>query len=163
MIIKATVFAASALWLGLVNGCSAAPADTAKAADAIRATEVRWNADIAARDPAKFASYYTDDGVFINPGADPLHGPAAIQAAMTEVFKDPNFSLRFAADRVDVAAGGDMAFAQGHFTETETSPGAGAKLVQSGSYVTVFKKQADGSWKAAADIASAGPPSGAPK
>ena len=41
MIIKATIFATSALWLMLVNGCNAAPADTAKAADAIRATEVR--------------------------------------------------------------------------------------------------------------------------
>jgi ketosteroid isomerase-like protein len=92
-----------------------------------------------------------------------MHGPAAIQAGMTEAFKDPNFSLTFAADKVEIAAGGDMAYTQGHFTETETSPGAQAKLVQSGSYVTVYKKQADGSWKAVADIASNGPPSGAPK
>ena len=163
MIIKATVFAASALWLTLVNGCNAAPVDSGKTADAIRALELQWNAAAAARDPAKFASYYTDDGQFINPGADPLRGPQAIQAAMTEAFKDPNFSLHFTSDRVDIAAGGDMAFSEGHFTETETSPAAQAKLVQSGSYVTVYKKQADGSWKAVEDIASNGPPSGAPK
>jgi uncharacterized protein (TIGR02246 family) len=163
MSIKATIFATSALWLTLVNGCNAAPMDPGKTADAIRALEAQWNAAAAARDPAKFASYYTDDGVFINPGSDPLQGPAAIQAAMTEVFKDPNFSLHFTPDRVDVAAGGDMAFSEGHFTETETSPAAQAKLVQSGSYVTVYQKQPDGSWKAAADIASNGPPSGAPK
>ena len=83
---------------------------------------------------------------------------------MTEAFKDLNFSLTFAADKVEIAGGGDMAYTQGHFTETETSAGAQAKLVQSGSgYVTVYKKQADGSWKAVADIASPGPPSGAPK
>jgi uncharacterized protein (TIGR02246 family) len=163
MIIKTAILAASALWLTLVNGCNAGPVDAGKTADAIRALEVQWNAAAAARDPAKFASYYTDDAVFINTGADPLHGPAAIQAAMTGAFKDPNFSLRFAPDRVDVAASGDLAYTEGHFTETETAPAAQAQLVQSGSYVTVYRKQADGSWKAVADIVSNGPPSGAPK
>ena len=163
MIIKGTIFAASALTLMLANGCNASPVDAAKAAADVRATEVRWNAASVARDPARFASYYDADAVDIGPGADPMRGPAAIAAGMAEAFKDPNFSLTFAADKVDIAAGGDMAYTQGHFTETETSPGAQAKLVQSGSYVTVYKKQADGSWKAVADIASNGPPSGAPK
>ena len=166
MTIKGIVLAAPALALLLVNGCNAAPpVDVAKetAADVIRATDVQWNADAAARDPAKFASYYDADAVDIAPGADPAHGPAAIQANMTEAFKDPNFSLTFAADKVEIAAGGAMAYSQGHFTETETSGGAQARLIQSGSYVTVYKKQADGSWKAVADIASNGPPSAAPK
>jgi uncharacterized protein (TIGR02246 family) len=163
MIIKGTAFAASALAWMLANGCNAAPVDAAKEAAAIRATEVQWNAAAAARDPAKFASHYDADAVDIAPGSDPLHGPAAIQAGMVEAFKDPNFSLTFAADKVEIAADGDLAYSQGHFTETETSPGAQAKLVQAGSYVTVYKRQADGSWKAVADIASNGPPSGAPK
>lgn len=163
MIIKGTFLATSALWLMLVNGCNAAPADAGKDADAIRSLEAQWNVDIAARDPARFASYYTADAVFINTGADPLHGPQAIQAAMAGAFKDPNFSLHFAPDRVDVAAGGNMAYTQGHFTETDTDPGVQAKLVQSGSYVTIYKRQADGSWKAVVDIVSNGPPSGAPK
>jgi len=162
MIIKATI-CTTALGFLLANGCNAAPVDAARAAADVRATEVQWNAASAARDPARFASYYDADAVDIGPGSDPMHGPAAIQAGMTEAFKDPNFSLTFAADRVEIAASGDMAYSQGHFTETETSAGAQAKLVQSGSYVTVYKRQADGSWKAVADIASPGPPSGAPK
>ncbi|HEY3888062.1 MAG TPA: SgcJ/EcaC family oxidoreductase [Caulobacteraceae bacterium] len=163
MIIKGIACATTVLVFLLASACNAAPVDTAKEAAAVRATEVQWNADSAARDPARFASYYTADAVDIGPGSDPLRGPAAIQAGMTQAFKDPNFSLTFAADKVEIAAGGDMAYTQGHFTETETSAGAQAKLVQSGSYVTVYKKQADGSWKAVADIASPGPPSGAPK
>jgi uncharacterized protein (TIGR02246 family) len=164
MTIKGIVLAAPALALLIFNGCNAAPpVDVAKETAAIRATEVQWNADAAARDPAKFASHYDADAVDIAPGADPAHGPAAIQANMTEAFKDPNFSLTFAADKVEIAAGGAMAYTEGHFTESETSPGAQATLIQSGSYVTVYKKQADGSWKAVADIASNGPPSAAPK
>ena len=161
MTIKA-VFSAPALALLLANGCNAAPVDAAKDAAAVRATEVQWNADAAARDPAKFASHYDANAVDIGPGEVPVHGPAAIQANMTEAFKDPNFSLTFATDRVEIAAGGDMAYTEGHFTETETSAGAQAQLIQTGSYVTVYKREADGTWKAVADIASNGPPSGAP-
>jgi len=163
MFIKAIVLAAPVLSLMLVNGCHAAPTDSAQAVAAIRATDVQWNAAAAARDPARFASFYDADAVDIAPGLDPMHGPAAIQAGMAAAFNDPNFSLTFAADKVEIAAAGDMAYTQGHFTESETSPGAQAKLVQSGSYVTVYKKEVDGTWKAVADIASPGPPSGAPK
>ena len=163
--IKGSIFAASALAVLLVGGCKA-PVDAGKETDAIRAGDAQWNADAAvgtaARDPARFASHYAADAVDIAPGANPMHGPQAVQAGMVEAFKDPNFTLSFAADRVEIAAGGDMAYSQGHYTETQTDPASHAKVAQSGSYVTVYGKQADGSWKAVADIASAGPAAPAP-
>ena len=152
--------------VSLLGACKpAAPAvDKAKIAEAIKAVEVQWVADIKTRDPAKFASYYTSDTTMIMPGGPPAHGAAAVQAGMTESFKDPNFGLEFAADAADVSDAGDMAYTQGHFTEYQTDPTTHAKVSQSGSYVTVWKKQADGSWKAAQDIVtSGGPPPAAPK
>jgi uncharacterized protein (TIGR02246 family) len=142
--------------LGLLGACKPAPApvDTAKITDALKAAEAQWNADIKARDADKFASHYTDDATVINPYAPPVHGRAAVAAAMKPFFADPNFGLTFAADSVGVAPSGDLAYTQGHFTETESDAKTHAKVTNTGSYVTVYKPQADGSWKAVEDIAS---------
>lgn len=155
--IRVSFIAASALALLFVAGCKPA-VDAGRESDAIKAGEAQWNADIAARDAARFAGHYAADAVVMNPGADAVHGAQAVQTGMVEQFKDPNFTLVFAADRVDIAAGGDMAYTQGHFTVSQTDPATHAKAMQSGSYVTVYRKQADGSWKSVADIASPGAP-----
>jgi ketosteroid isomerase-like protein len=53
---------------------------------------------------------------------------------------------------VDVAKSGDLGYSQGAYTMTFTDPKTKKVLTERGKYVTVFKKQADGSWKAVADI-----------
>ena len=158
-----TIFAGAAS-LALLAACqrAASPAaaiDTAKIADALRQGEVQWNADLAARDAVKDASHYDDNAIVMAPESAPMKGKPAIQAGMTQMFaSDPNFGLAFVTDNVEVSAGGDMAYTQGHFTETASDPKTHAKVAQTGSYVTVYKKEADGSWKAVQDIATAGPP-----
>jgi uncharacterized protein (TIGR02246 family) len=152
-----SIAAVSALALLFLAGCKQ-QADTSAISDALKADTTQWNADWAARDATKIASHYADDAVMIDPGFDPSDGRQAAQQAVAEALKDPNFTLTFAADRTDAASSGDMAYVQGHFTATQTDPATHAKVSQSGSYVTVYRKQADGSWKAVADIASAGAP-----
>lgn len=152
---RTSVFAASALAIVALAGCSKS-VDTSKEADAIRLGESQWNGSIASKDVAGFMTHYAPNVVMMDPGAPLVSGSQAAQTAMNETFKDPNFSLIFSADRVEVAKDGDMAYSQGHFTESQTDPTSHAKVTQSGSYVTVYEKQADGSWKAVADIATPG-------
>ena len=57
------------------------------------------------------------------------------------------------SDKVDVAKSGDLGYSQGTNTWTMTDPKTKKVLTGKGKYVTVFKKQADGNWKAVADIA----------
>jgi|HubBroStandDraft_4_1064222.scaffolds.fasta_scaffold42936_2 uncharacterized protein (TIGR02246 family) len=156
------IAAASALALLSLAGCKE-QADTSAISDALKADTTQWNADWAARDAAKIASHYADDAVMMQPGADPASGRQAAQQGVTEALKDPNFTLTFAADRTDASTSGDMAYVQGHFTVTQTDPATHAKVAQNGSYVTVYRKQADGSWRAVADIASPGAPPPTPK
>ncbi len=132
--------------------------DTDKETAAIKAGEAQWNASIAAKDVAGYISHYAPNVVMMNPGANAAVGAPAAQADIADSFKDPNFSLKFQADRVEISKGGDMAYTQGHFTVTETDPATHQKVGQSGSYVTVYEKQDDGSWKAVADIATLGAP-----
>jgi ketosteroid isomerase-like protein len=74
-----------------------------------------------------------------------------------EGLNDPAFNIRFAADKVEVAQAGDMATSQGRFEETYTDPDSKGPVKVSGSFLTVYKKQADGSWKAVQDWAVADP------
>ena len=121
-------------------------------ADAIRALETRWNADWARHDAARIASYYTDDAVLMA-GGERASGIAAIRLSVAQMTTDPALSLRFHADRVVVAASGELAYTQGTYTLHLTNPQTHQPIDDHGSYVTTYRRQADGSWKAIDDIA----------
>ena len=154
--VRSSVLAACALGVVALAGCSKS-VDAGKEADAIRVGEVQWNASIASKDVAGYMSHYAPNVIMMNPGEAAVSGSQAAQSAINETFKDPNFSLIFTADRIEISKSGDMAYSLGHFTVSQSDPTTHAKVTQSGSYVTVYEKQADGSWKAAADIATPGP------
>ncbi len=148
--------AAIALTLLLV-GCNPAPPppapDTREAdARAIRDFEAAAVQADASRDVEKFTAFYANDASLFMPGAPVINGKAAIEAALKPMLADKNFSLTFASDKVDVAKSSDLAYSQGAYTMTMTAPKTKKVLTEKGKYVTVFKKQADGSWKAVADI-----------
>src|SRR5688500_16922077 len=85
-----------------------AAAESAAAADAIRAVEARWNREYAARDVEAILRHYAADGTLTGPGEGPQSGNAAIRAAVTRMVGDPAFRLEFRNERVDVASSGDM-------------------------------------------------------
>jgi uncharacterized protein (TIGR02246 family) len=136
-----------------------AKVDTGAIADAIKADEKNWSDQFQARPRSLDAlvSHYADDAFFIAPGVKPTRGLADIRKAYEAGLKDPNFNITFAADKVDVAAAGDYAVSQGRFTETYTDPTTKQAKSDGGSFLTVYKKQDDGSWKAVQDWAVADP------
>lgn len=138
-------------------GNTAASADTTGIADAIKADEKKWSDEFQAKPRSLDAlvAHYADDAYFVAPGIKPASGISDIRKAYAEGLKDPNFNISFAADKVDVAAAGDYAISQGRFTETYTDPATKQAKSDSGSFLTVYKKQADGSWKAVQDWAVA--------
>jgi uncharacterized protein (TIGR02246 family) len=103
------------------------------------------------KDAAAFAGNFAADAVMMTPGNQPMRGADAIQAGMKQLLSDPNFKVDFASDRVEVADAGDMAAARGSYTLTVTNPVTKKAFDDKGSYVTVFKKQKDGAWKAVLD------------
>ena len=143
----------------LLAGCNTAPpAATAPAVDLtaeqskIRDIESAWVKEAAAKDFEKAAAHYADDAVFMTPGSPPAKGKEAIRAAWKGLLEDPNVKLNFSADRVEMSAGGDLATTKGSYTLTVTNPKTKKPIDDKGSYVTVYKKQADGGWKAVEDI-----------
>ena len=141
------------------------PPDTHDAdVKAISDIEVQWNKDWAAKDADKIAANYADDAVIMTPGGDPMRGKDAIRNGLKQMTADPALSLTFQASKVDVAKSGDLGYTQGSYKMTMTNPATHKAMDDHGSYVTTYRKQADGSWKAVADIATSEvPPMPAPK
>jgi uncharacterized protein (TIGR02246 family) len=118
---------------------------------AVKDVEAAWIKDMATKDADKWASYFAEDGCALYPGAGILNGKAAIKAAMMPYFADPNFSLTFQSTRAMASKGGDMVYSQGTYTMTMTNPKTKKVMTDKGKYLTVYTKQADGTWKAVAD------------
>jgi ketosteroid isomerase-like protein len=52
---------------------------------------------------------------------------------------------------VKASKGGDMVYTIGTYTQTMTNPKTKKPMTDTGKYITIYTKQADGSWKAEAD------------
>lgn len=121
---------------------------------AVKDVEVAWVKDAATKDPDKFASYYADDASLLLPNAPVITGKEKIKAAATSMFADPNFALSFQSTRVEASKGGDLVYSVGTYSMTMSDPKDKKPATDKGKYLTVFKKQSDGSWKAVADMIS---------
>jgi ketosteroid isomerase-like protein len=130
--------------------------DTAKIVDAIKTDEVHWNSDYKRGDAAVLAAHYAPHATLMIPGGAPMVGTAAIKAGLEKALSDSAFTITFASDKVDVAASGDLAAARGSYTETSTDPRTKAVVTGRGSYVTVYKPEPDGVWRAIWDINTPG-------
>lgn len=145
----------AALALPALSACqkSAATGDTAAASAAIRAVEDGMRAAYAAKDPAKLASFYAEKGTLYVPHERARVGAAAIIAGAQKEAADPAFSITFTTGMVAVAASGETGYSKGSFTVRYTDPKTRAPGGYSGYYLTIFGKQADGSWKVTEDMA----------
>ena len=150
-----------------LTGCSEAPAPTPdnRAADAkaIRDVETAAVQSYAAKDVDRIAQYYADDASLFLSDTPVITGLPAIKAALKPMLADKNFSLTFASDKVEVSKAGDLAYSQGAYTITVTNPKTKKVVTEKGKFVTVYKKQPIGAWKAVADIVNADGPAGPAK
>lgn len=140
---------------GCIKGAQAA--DPAKAEADIRAQEAQWQKDYAARDVNALASHYADDAALGGPGDTLATTDADRRKALQAMVSDPNLKLTFASDRVAVAQSSDLASSRGHYSMTMTDKATGKPATSGGTYLTVYKKQSDGSWKAVEDFSTPGP------
>ena len=122
-----------------------------KGAQALRDLEAQWVKEFDAKDVAKMVAHYADDATLMGPGMPVATGKDAIRATIQEMVSDPNLSLHFQPQRVEIARSGEMGFTQGMYHMTMTDPKTKKPVTDKGKYLTIYAKQADGTWKAVAD------------
>jgi ketosteroid isomerase-like protein len=113
--------------------------------------EAKFAADTAKGGGAAFAKWFADDAVTLTNGQAPVIGKAAIAADTN--WSPADYQLTWTPEGGRMSPAGDMGFTwghyEGHFKQRDGTPG-----VTTGRYMTVWKKQADGSWKVALDASN---------
>lgn len=139
-----------------------APPDT-RAADeaAIREADVEWSNVAGAKDADKFVSFVSDDGALLPPNSKLLATKQEIRAWVSELMANDGFAVSWQPTSVEASRGGDLGYTVGTY-ELTVNDAKGKPMTDRGKYVTVWQKQADGSWKVAADSFNSDlPPQGA--
>jgi uncharacterized protein (TIGR02246 family) len=154
----------AAIAVALIGTACNRPPDTHDAdVQAIKDNETQWNQDYVSKNPDKVAAHYADDAILMAPGMPATSGKDAIRNVLKQMVSDHELSLKFQASTVEVAKSGDIAYTQGSYTMAMTDPQTKQVINDHGSYVTTYRKDPDGTWKAVADIATSEvPPPPAP-
>jgi uncharacterized protein (TIGR02246 family) len=156
--------AAAAFLLAAGGGCDfngTADVDTEAATTAVKAAEQEMMVALKSKDADRASTYYAADAAAIHPGENPIEGSEAIAEFYGRMVGDPAFAMDFTNVKTAVAASGDLAYTRGTYRVTYTDPGSRQPVTQAGNYVTVFKKQTDGSWKIVEDVSAPGLAEGA--
>jgi len=145
----------------IMTGCSQSPATDSREADAraLREGEVAaFVKDWGGKDADRIAAHYTDDGSLMIPNSPVMTGKGAIGKGLKDALADPNWSLALQPVQVEVSKGGDLGYTRGTYVLIATDPGSKKAVTEKGRFVTIFRKEADGAWKAVQDINNAEAP-----
>ena len=102
---------------------------------------------------AAFTAYMADDAVIYRDGTEPIVGADAIRAAYAGV---TGGSLTWEPSTVDVADSGDLGWTRGSYLYRGEGED-GEPFESRGFYVSIWRRQADGSWKYVFDSGIRGP------
>jgi ketosteroid isomerase-like protein len=110
--------------------------------------DARFAKDVLQRGGAAFADWFAPDAVALNNGQAPVVGLVAIAKSANW---DPKvYQLSWTTTDAQMGPSGDMGYTWGHF-EGRSKDAAGNPVTTSGRYITIWRKEKDGSWKVELD------------
>ncbi len=146
--------------MGMSEGRLSEP-NVAEIRSTIEAANQRATVGMLAGDLAPLLANYADSVVVMMPGMPAMRGNAAVEQGMTGMMSEMKVTAATFTTN-NVMATGDMAIESGSFTMT-LLPKGGKPMDDKGKYLTVWQRQADGSWKILRDITNTDLPPTAPK
>ena len=109
----------------------------------------------AERGSQGYMSYYAEDAAELPNGADMFRGKESIAKTMN-FLDDKNNHLTWKPVYADMAASGDLGYTYGIF-EFRSKDKEGNPSVEYGKYVSIWKKQKNGSWRVVMDMGNSSP------
>ena len=94
-------------------------------------------------------SLYTDDTVKMAPDAPAIFGKEELRASNKPLFD--NFTLDMTLFPEEAQVDRNLGFARGNYIFLLTPKAGGEPIYMEGKYLTIYKRQADGSWKISHD------------
>jgi len=122
----------------------------AGAADAIHRLDAEFMKAANARNAAALVkAFYAPDAVLMPPNHGAVEGREKIAGFLQGLIDSGLTSIKL--DTSTVASVGDLAYGQGRYT-LDLSPPGGTPIQDVGKYIVVYRRQANGGWRAVSDI-----------
>lgn len=116
--------------------------------------EAKFAKDVLERGGAGFAAWFASDGVALGNGASPLIGQVAIARSAT--WSPQVYQLTWTPTDALMGPSGDMGYTWGHY-EGHSKDANGNPVTTTGRYMTIWRREPDGSWKVVLDAGSTEP------
>ena len=140
----------SGLAVALVLFASTAMADPEAE---VRCQEIGFSKAAERRDVDAFVAFIDDDARFV--GRTVMRGPLDISAAWSAFFEDDGPAIKWRPRFVEVLADGNLALTRGPYRLIDRDAD-GASVERWGTFNSVWRKQADGTWRVVFDAGSPG-------
>ena len=134
----------------LALGC-APGSDPAEARRTLMEADVAFARETAERGVEGWVSFFTADGILFSDHGR-ADGADAIRETMAPAFTDPARSLTWRPTEAFASASADLGYTIGRWELITRDPDGGTTVGASGNYVTIWRRELDGSWKVAVDI-----------
>lgn len=138
--------------------CTASPPSIdveAEGAELMRISS-EWSQVAASGDLEATLAYWADDAVMMPPGTPPLKGKQAIREFLEASANIPGFAVRWEPLEAHVSPSGDFAYLLER-NEFSFQDSTGVQVTEWNKVVTVWRKEADGSWRNVIDMWNADP------
>ena len=122
-------------------------------AEKLLQTSRDWAKEAESRNLEKVLSYWHDDAIMIGDKQEVLKGKAAIAEMVKGAFRDSAFRISWEPLSAEVSDDGSMGYIIENSSVTFGDP-TGTPQTMHNNAVSIWRKQADGSWKNVVDITS---------
>lgn len=141
-----------ALGVGCADSSPPGPPGTPEAwKEELMATDRAFSDATAERGAEGWVSFFGRQGSMISQGIGETRGAEAILRLMQPVFADSGYSLTWEPIRAEVSSAGDLGYTVGRYTSVHRGE-EGGEVRTTGLYVSVWRRQEDGSWKVEMDL-----------
>jgi ketosteroid isomerase-like protein len=116
----------------------------------LRQTDLNFSRDTGERGLEAWLSYFDDKAGLVE--AD-VKGKDALRAYYSKLFARKDLIFAWSPTEVKVFQSGKLGYTSGRYRMAFTAPN-GARVSQTGSYLTVWRRHEDGKWKIVSDFGS---------
>jgi ketosteroid isomerase-like protein len=117
-----------------------------------------WVGDLRAKRLEPILKSYTADAAFLQPSGERITGAPALRGLFQMIMSTFDSDLTLHSRNLE--ASGELAYDSGDFEEALTVIATGAKINSKGSYIIIYKRQANGSWLIVQQVWTGTPPAG---
>jgi uncharacterized protein (TIGR02246 family) len=104
-----------------------------------------------------WVAWFAQDGAMVGRGGEPVRGRHAIRELMAPFFGTPGNALDWEPREARASERADLGYTLGRYESRAAGPD-GEVRISRGTYLSVWRRQGDGTWKVELDMGSPDPP-----